>query len=105
MTSIWYSIILVGFLTFLTRLSFIILSDKIKLPSLAQRGLRLVPIAVLSAIILPELVQNNGGPILIYLPRLVAGALAILVAWRTKNIIITILTGMIALYILNYFIF
>lgn len=104
MSSIWYSIILVGIFTFLTRLSFIILSDKIKLHPDVQRALRFVPIAVLTAIIIPELVQTNDARILFIFPRLFAGIFAILIAWRTRNIFLTIITGMLSLYLLNYFI-
>jgi len=104
MSSIWNSIILVGIFTFLTRLSFIILSDKTKLRPNVQSALRFVPIAVLSAIIIPELVQTNDAQILFIFPRLIAGILAIFVAWRTRNIILTIITGMLSLYLLNYLI-
>lgn len=105
MTSIWYSIILVGVLTFLTRLSFIILSDKVKLPPNTQRALKFVPLAVLSAIILPELLKSTNDSTYNYLPRILAGIIAIYIAWRTKNIILTIITGMLILYILNYLIY
>ena len=104
MSSIWISIILVGIFTFLTRLSFIFLSDKIKLQPTVQRALRFVPIAVLSAIIIPELVQTNDTQILFIIPRIFAGVIAIFVAWRTKNILLTIITGMLSLYLLNYLI-
>ena len=104
MSSIWTTIFLVGIFTFLTRLSFIILSDKIKLTPFVQRGLRFVPIAVLSAIIFPELVQNNGADVLLYIPRVFAGLIAIYVAWRTRNIFLTIITGMCVLYIFNFII-
>ena len=104
MPSIWYSIILVGIFTFLTRLSFIILSDKIKLQPNAQRALQFVPIVVLSAIIIPELIQTKDAQIIFIFPRLFAGILAIFIAWRTRNIIFTIITGMLSLFFLNYLI-
>jgi branched-subunit amino acid transport protein len=102
MSSIWYSIILVGIFTFLTRLSFILLSDKIKLQPNVQRALRFVPIAVLSAIVFPELVQNNATQYFYYFPRIIAGMFAIFIAWRTRNILLTIITGMLVLYFLSY---
>lgn len=102
MSSIWYSIILVGIFTFSTRLSFILLSDKIKLQPIVQRALRFVPIAVLSAIVFPELVQNNATHYLYYFPRIIAGMFAIFIAWRTRNILLTIITGMLVLYFLSY---
>jgi branched-subunit amino acid transport protein len=35
-------------------------------------------------------------------PRLLAGLLAIIVAWRTKNVMYTILVGMLALWLLQF---
>ena len=101
MTTIWLSIILVGIFTFLTRVSFIVFSEKIKLRSTAQRALRFVPIAVLSAIIIPELLQSGDLRIPFLNPRIIAGTLAAIIAWKTKNILITIITGMFSLFLLN----
>jgi branched-subunit amino acid transport protein len=59
-----------------------------------------VPAAVLSAIILPELVNRNGAlDISLRNPQLWSGILAVLVAWRTKNVILTITAGTVALLI------
>ena len=98
--NIWITIILAGLMTFATRLSFIFLLDRIQVPEWFRRGLRFVPVAVLSAIILPELTSPNGPLNLSWHnPQLLAGAVAILVAWRTKNVILTIIAGMVALLI------
>jgi branched-subunit amino acid transport protein len=98
--NIWLVMIIGGLLTFATRLSFILLLDRIKVPDWFRRGLRFVPVAVLSAIILPELTNPNGSLFISWRnPQLLAGAIAILVAWRTKNVILTILAGMGALLI------
>jgi branched-subunit amino acid transport protein len=98
--NIWLIMIIGGLLTFATRLSFILLLDRIKMPDWFRRGLRFVPVAVLSAIILPEL-TNPGGTLFLSWrnPQLLAGAVAILVAWRTRSVILTIVTGMAALLI------
>ena len=96
--NIWLVMLIGGLLTFATRLSFILLLDRIKVPDWFRRGLRFVPVAVLSAIILPELTSPNGTLFLSWRnPQLLAGAVAILVAWRTKNVILTIVAGMLAL--------
>jgi branched-subunit amino acid transport protein len=98
--SLWLVFLLAGLLTFGTRLSFILLLDRIKVPDWFRRGLRFVPAAVLSAIILPELVTHNAAlDLTLRNPQLYAGALAVLVAWRTKNVLLTILTGMAALLV------
>jgi len=98
--SLWLTILLAGLMTFATRLSFIFLLDKIKVPDWFRRGLRFVPVAVLSAIILPELTSPIGTLDLSWHnSQLFAGIIAILVAWRTRNVILTILAGMAALLI------
>ena len=96
--NIWITILIAGLLTFATRLSFIFLLDRIKVPDWFRRGLRFVPMAVLSAIILPELTSPNGTLFLSWRnPQMLAGMLAILVAWKTKNVLLTILAGLVAL--------
>jgi branched-subunit amino acid transport protein len=101
--NIWLVMIVGGLFTFATRLSFILLLDRIKVPDWFRRGLRFVPVAVLSAIILPELTSPDGSLFLSWRnPQLLAGAVAILVAWRTKNVILTIVAGMAALLLFQF---
>ncbi len=93
---------LAGLITFATRLSFIALLGRVETPPLLTRALRFVPPAVLSAIIFPELLVRDGA--LRLSPgnaRLVAGVIAAAVAWRTRNVLLTIAVGMGALWILQ----
>lgn len=91
-----------GLVTFAIRLSFIALLGRVEVPPLLTRALRFVPAAVLSAIIVPELVVREGAPDLSPLnPRLLAGLLAALVAWRTRSVVVTIAAGMVALWVLQ----
>jgi len=100
--SIWLPIFISGLLTYSLRLSFIVFSDKINMPDLMQRALRFVPPAVFTAIFLPELILPEGAIDLTFgNGRLLAGMVAILVAWRTKNVILTIVVGMLTLWILQ----
>ncbi len=93
-----------GLITFAIRLSFILLFEHMEIPTTLRRALRFVPPAVLTAIIFPELFMP-GGTLDVSLDnnRMLAGLLAILVAWRTKNIVLTILVGMAALLLLQGF--
>jgi branched-subunit amino acid transport protein len=101
--NIWLVMLVGGLLTFATRLSFILLLHRIRVPEWFRRGLRFVPVAVLSAIILPELTRPDGTLFLSWRnPQLLAGAVAILVAWRTKNVILTIIAGMAALLVFQF---
>ncbi len=97
---LWITVIGMGLVTFLTRLSFIITSGKFEMPPLFRRALRYVPPAVLSAIILPELLRPGGAPLDAswHNARWLAGLIAALVAWRTRNALITIVVGMLALW-------
>ncbi len=100
--NLWLVMIAIGMLTFATRLSFIALLERFSVPEGVRRGLRFVPIAVLSAIIAPELAAANGVLDLSPLnPRLLAGIIATGVAYITKNVIWTIVSGMAALWILQ----
>jgi len=100
--NIWLVMVIGGLLTFLTRLSFILLHGKMSFPKWLERSLKYVPPAVLTAIIFPELLINAGK--LDLSPgndRLISGVLAILVALTTRNTLVTILSGMAALWLLQ----
>jgi branched-subunit amino acid transport protein len=100
--NIWIVMIVLGLLTFTIRFSFIALLERIKLPATFQRALRFVPIAVLSAIIAPELgYSNNMLAISPTNPRLIAGIVATVVAFWTKNVFWTLLAGMGIFWILR----
>lgn len=104
MNSFWLTMFIVGVLTLGIRLSFIVILDRWDPPMLIKRSLRFVPVAVLSAIIFPELIMCGNKPDITFENlRLIAGIVAIGVAWQTKNIIWTIIIGMGALLALQYF--
>ena len=100
--TLWLTIIAMGLVTYALRLSLITLLGRFEVPPLVSRGLRFVPPAVLSAIFVPELVQP-GGKLNLSLgnARLLAGLLAMLVAWRTRNVLLTVAVGMVSLWILQ----
>jgi branched-subunit amino acid transport protein len=101
--NIWVLMVLGGLLTYGTRLSFILLVGERQISPTLRQALRFVPPAVLTAIIFPELLMP-GGTLDISLgnARLLAGAAAILVAWRTRNTVLTIVVGMLALWALQW---
>jgi branched-subunit amino acid transport protein len=88
--------------TYAIRAVMILLIGRLRVPPAVQRALRFVPPAVLSAIIVPELLQTGGSLHLsLANPRLLAGALAALVAWRSRNALLAIGLGMAALWTLQ----
>jgi branched-subunit amino acid transport protein len=99
---LWLIIIGMGIVTFGIRLVPIVLLGRIEIPIFVQRALRFVPSAVLTAIFVPELLyRNNQVDVSLTNARLLAGLIAIVVAWRTKNALITIGVGMIALWVFS----
>jgi branched-subunit amino acid transport protein len=101
--NIWLVMLLGGLLTFGIRFSFIYLFGKFHIPETMRRALHYVPPAVLSAIVFPELLLPNGTLDVSWTNyRLLAGLIAMLVAWWTKNILVTILVGMLALFVLQF---
>lgn len=101
---IWFVILAGGVITYLIRLSFIIALERLNLPDWFTRGLRYVPPAVLSAIILPELANWDGQVVNLSWtnPQILAGAVAILVAWRTRNVLLTLATGLVCFLALRF---
>ena len=103
--NIWLVMLFGGLITFGMRFSFIYLFGRFEIPEVMRRALHYVPPAVLSAIIFPEILMPQARLILsLENDRLLAGLVAVLVAWITKNTLLTILAGMAALLILQFFI-
>ena len=101
--NIWLVMLLGGLITFGIRFSLIYLFGQIHVPDTLRRALHYVPPAVFSAITFPELFLRNGTlNVSTDNTRLLAGLVAILVAWFSKNTLITILAGMVALVLLQW---
>jgi branched-subunit amino acid transport protein len=99
---LWLTIIGMGIITYTIRLSMILLLDKFNISDHFKQALRFVPPAVLSAIIFPELLQPGGSlDVSLGNDRMIAGLLAMIIAWRTKNVLITIAVGMVSLWLLQ----
>lgn len=99
---LWLTIIAAGLVTYATRLSFIAAHGRVEMPDWFTRALTFVPVVVLSAIIFPELVAHDRGPDLsLGNVRLLAGIAAALIAWRTRNVWLTIGVGMLVLFVLQ----
>jgi branched-subunit amino acid transport protein len=103
--NIWLVMLIGGLITFGMRFSLIFLFGKFEIPETMRKALHYVPPAVLSAIVFPELLYRSSQlDISFGNTRLLAGIVAILAAWFSKNTLLTILAGMIALLLLQLFI-
>lgn len=102
--NIWVLLLICGGMTYLTRYSFIAAFGKRDMPEWLKNALRFVPAAVLSVIACQSLFYPvDKLDISLSNTRLLAGIIAGLVAWRTRNALLTIVIGMAALIALNYF--
>ncbi len=98
----WIIIIGMGVITHALRLSMIVSAGRLTINESLRRALRFAPAAVLSAIILPEMLQPAGAlDVSLGNERLLAGLVAIAVAWRTQNMIWTVTVGMLFLWLLQ----
>lgn len=100
-TRVWAAILLSGAGTYAMRASFVAFAHRLAtVPPGVQRLLRQIPPAALASIVLPALLRP-GGELGIWQPRLAAGLLAGVVAWRTRNVALTLVIGMVALMLLE----
>ena len=100
--SIWLLFVAIGLGTFLLRFIFIYLFGKIDMPDWLGRALRFVPAAALAALVFPALTHPSGHlDLSLHNFRLLAGLGGAVVAWRTRNVLLTILAGMALLWILQ----
>lgn len=104
MIYLWLTVIAIGVTTFLYRASFIFFQDLLRLPGWLEVPLRFVPAAALTAIIVPELLVRNGAVAIQWQnERLLAGLVATAVALWSKSVTLTLVIGMAALYLFQYF--
>lgn len=92
---IWLTIILLAIATILTRSSFFLLGNAVKLPPKVQHALRYAPAAALAAIVVPDLVLTGGAVSLSWMnPKLIAGVGAAAFFVATRHLLGTIIAGM-----------
>ena len=100
---IWLVMILGGIFTFGTR--FLMLSGWVAhgLPRWLIDALAFVPIAVLTAILVPVLIDPATQQIIVKgNARIVAAAVATIIALLTRNVIATIISGLTTLWFLQW---
>ncbi|THF66812.1 AzlD domain-containing protein [Deinococcus sp. Arct2-2] len=98
--SIWLLIVGMGLVSLGLRASFLVLLRGRQLPEHLRSSLGLVPAAVLAALIAPELLRSAATGILDVLnPRLLIGLIAAAVAWKTRNVLWTLVVGLGLLFV------
>ena len=98
--SMWLLFVVIGLGAFLQRFLFIYLFGKIAMPDWLIRALRFVPASALAALVFPALTHPAGHlDLSLHNFRLLAGLGGAIVAWKTRNVLLTILAGMVLLWI------
>jgi len=98
-TDVWTLAVIVGLtgVTVLTRSFFFFSSEEWSLPDWAQRGLQYAPIAAMSAVVLPEILMQQGQFLHTWMDARWMGAVvgAAVYFWQ-RNVLLTIVAGMLA---------
>jgi len=101
----WYVYAAIALLTLcsvITRTGFLLFGDRLPLSEPVRRALRYAPVAALAAIIVPNLLPwtQDAGPTIDV--RLFAALVAILVYVRTRSVLLVIVAGMVAFWVLSW---
>lgn len=97
------TIVVIGLITFAIRLSFIALFGRLdEIPDGLERALRYVPAAVLGALVLPALVTLEPAAGGREFDKLLAGGVAAGVAWRTEDVLATMVAGMGTIWVVRF---
>ncbi len=81
--------------TFLVRYPVMVLVSKMPMPQSVFNALRYVPPAVLAAIVVPAVLMPQGTiDVSLNNAYLIAAIVCVIVAWRTNNLLLTIILGM-----------
>ena len=101
--TIWISILIAGIINYLTRLGSVLLIKPEKLNESTKKILEYVPSAVFPAIIFPAVFLNETNTIVqINDPKIVGFFVAIIIGHLSKNIISTIISGLISYWIVIF---
>ena len=100
------SIIFAGVLTYFTRMTMVTLINRDMLGDKIKAILEYVPSAVFPAIIFPAIFINDLGTFIeINDPKIFGALVAIMIGYFSKNIIATILAGLISYWFLIFVVF
>ena len=100
----WLSIIIAGILTYFMRMTMIALVDRDMLGDRIKAVLAYVPSAVFPAIIFPAIFINDYGTFIeMNDPKIFGATVAIVVGYFSRNVIATILSGLISYWIILFF--
>ena len=99
----WTSIFIAGLITYFTRMGMITLIDKDIFNENFRKILNYVPSVVFPSIIFPGILLNDYG-ILVTIgdPKIYGALIAVIVGYFSKNVILTIVTGLTSYWFLIF---
>ena len=101
----WFSIILSGIVTYFSRMAMVALIDREMLGTKVKEVLNYVPAAVFPAIIFPGVFFNDFGSFVEYSdPKIYGAIVALVVGFYTKNVIATIISGLLSYWFIIFLI-
>ena len=101
--NVWFVILAVGALNYLSRLSFIAAFGRRSMPAWLARSLKFVPAAMLTALVLPMIVAVPTAAATAWVnPRVLAAIAAAAAAYYTHSTVKTLAVGMLALWSLQW---
>ncbi|MBD1157971.1 AzlD domain-containing protein [Pelagibacterales bacterium SAG-MED17] len=99
----WFTIIIAGIITYLMRMTMVALVDRDLLGERVKAVLAYVPSAVFPAIIFPGIFINDYGSFIeINDPKIFGAIVAILVGYFSRNVIATIISGLLSYWIIIF---
>lgn len=98
--TIWGLIFFGALVTLAERLSFILLIGEREMPRRITKALQYVPVTVLTALALPTIILHENSIELSLNPKIIGAMAAIFVAWRSKNLLMTIIAGMLTFWVM-----
>lgn len=101
---VWVTILVAGAGTYAIRSTLVTFATRLEaVDQRLREALRMIPAAALAALTAPAILRPQGGGPDVLDARFLAGALALVVAWRTRSLLATIVTGMVAVTALDQF--
>ncbi|MDQ3416555.1 MAG: AzlD domain-containing protein [Actinomycetota bacterium] len=99
-TAVWAAV-LIGLGTVALRAGVLVFAEHLAdLPPRVHEVLRMIPPAALAALVTPALLRPEGQ-LAVFGPEALAGLAALVIAWRTRSLLATILVGLVAVIALQ----
>ena len=99
----WFSIIVSGIVTYFSRMAMVALIDRDMLSPKVKEVLNYVPAAVFPAIIFPGVFFNDSSSFVeITDPKIYGAIVALIVGYFSKNVIATIVSGLISYWFIIF---